>query len=163
MRAGVRACVRVCVCVRMYGDNLRLTHEYKPSNRGHGLNRGRPRLVLVENMSALSTFWKRKIFKLEEKSLQIFNIYNSADCVYTLLRRYELSLIAVCIRTVWRVLDYLSKSGTNYVAGRSRDCCDDMPMQVHRTTYTVMRPVLEDAETRGRSVLSLSLLVVVIK
>ena len=66
VRVCVRACVCVCVCVcvRMYGDNLRLTHEYKPSNRGHGLNRGRPRLVLVENMSALSTFWKRKIFKL---------------------------------------------------------------------------------------------------
>ena len=32
--------------------------------------------------------------------------------------------------------------------------CDGMPMQVHRTTYTVMRSVLEDDETRGRSVLS---------
>ena len=41
--------------------------------------------------------------------------------------------------------------------------CDGMPMQVHRTTYTVMRSVLEDDETRGRSVLSLSLLVIVIK
>ena len=41
--------------------------------------------------------------------------------------------------------------------------CDGMPMQVHRTTYTVMRSVLEDDETRGRSVLSLSPHVIVMK
>ena len=41
--------------------------------------------------------------------------------------------------------------------------CDGMPMQVHRTTYTVKRSVLEDDETRGRSVLSLSPHVIIIK
>ena len=40
----VFVCVFVCVCV--YGDNRGFTHEYTPSNRGQGPNRGRPRLVL---------------------------------------------------------------------------------------------------------------------
>ena len=39
-------CVCVCVCVCVYGDNRGFTHEYTPSNRGQGPNRGRPRLVL---------------------------------------------------------------------------------------------------------------------
>ena len=44
----VFVCVCVCVClsVCVYGDNRGFTHEYTPSNRGQGPNRGRPRLVL---------------------------------------------------------------------------------------------------------------------
>ena len=32
------------MCARVYGDNRGLIHEYTPSNRGQGPNRGRPRL-----------------------------------------------------------------------------------------------------------------------
>ena len=42
----VCVCLCVCVCVCVYGDNRGFTHEYTPSNRGQGPNRGRPRLVL---------------------------------------------------------------------------------------------------------------------
>ena len=42
----VCVCVCVCLSVCVYGDNRGFTHEYTPSNRGQGPNRGRPRLVL---------------------------------------------------------------------------------------------------------------------
>ena len=73
-------------------------------------------------MSALSTFWKWKIFKFYENPRQTSIIYNSADRVYTPLSHWKLTFTAVCIRTVYRVLDYSAKCGANHVTGRSHGC-----------------------------------------
>ena len=73
-------------------------------------------------MSALSTFGKWKIFTFYENPRQTSIIYNSADRVYTPLRHWELTFTAVCIWTVYRVLDYSAKCGTNHVTGRSHGC-----------------------------------------